>query len=76
MKQLYQTLTPFFATLPLISPEFIILKCPEFLMKIALEKSPACSKNQFCFMDVYQLQQLNVIKQIRIKAYSSHYEFL
>lgn len=65
MKQLYQTLTPLF-TLPLINPEFIMLKCPEFLMELALDKTPDSAENHFCFMDAYQHQQMNLLKQIGI----------
>ena len=64
MKKLYQTLAPLFKTLPLIHHEFIMMNCPEFLMKIALDKSPGSSKNQLCYMDNYQLQQMKLLKQI------------
>ena len=76
MKKLYQTLTPLLTPLPLINQEFMMLKYPEFLMKIAMDKSPASSGNHICFMDNYQHQQLNLIKQIRIKSDSSLSEFL
>lgn len=66
MKRLYQTLTPLFTALPLLNQEFMMLRCPEFLMKIALDKSPVSSENQLCFMDYYQLQQMNLMNQIGI----------
>lgn len=66
MKKLNQISMPLFTVLPLMNHEFIMLKCPEFLMKIALNKSPASSENQLCFMDNYQLQQMNLLMQIGI----------
>jgi hypothetical protein len=76
MKKLYQTLTPSFTTSPLSNPEFVLLKCPDFLLKLALKETPPVAKKHLCYMDYYQLQQINLMKQIGIKAYSSHNEFL
>ena len=75
MKELYQTLKHFSKTRPLANPEFELLKCPEFLMKLALDKNPAGAEKQLCYMDYYQLQQMSLLKQIGIIAYSSHDEF-
>ena len=71
MKQLYQTLTPLF-TPPLTNPKFVMLRCPEFLIKLTLDETPPGAENHFCFMDYYQLKQINLLKQIGIKAYSSY----
>lgn len=67
MKELYQTLKHISKTRPLTNYEFVMLKCPEFLMKLALDKNPAGAENQLCYMDYYQLQQMKLLKQIRIK---------
>lgn len=75
MKQLYQTLTPLFNTLPLRNQEYMMLKCPDFLMKLALDETPPVAEKHLCYMDYYQLQQINLMKQIGIKADSSHNEF-
>ncbi len=66
MKKLYQTLKHFLTAHPPKNPEFVMLQCPDFLMKITLEKSTAQSEKNFCYMDVYQIQQLNLLKQIGI----------
>ena len=66
MKKLYQTLTTLFKTLPLTNPEFELLKCPEFLMKLALDKNPAGAEKQLCYMDYYQLQQMSLLRRIGI----------
>ncbi|KAF0234957.1 MAG: hypothetical protein FD181_3585 [Prolixibacteraceae bacterium] len=66
MKKLYQALTTFFKTLPLTNPEFELLKCPGFLMKLALHETPPDAENQLCYMDYYQLQQINLLKRIGI----------
>jgi hypothetical protein len=66
MKKLYQTLTPSFKTLPLTNPEFVMLKCPDFLMKLALDETPPVAEKHLCYMDYYQLQQINLMKQIGI----------
>lgn len=76
MKKLYQTLTPSLKTVPLTNPEFVTLKCPEFLMKLLLQETPPVAEKQLCYMDYYQLQQMNLLKQIGIKAYSSRNESL
>ena len=68
MKQLYQILIPLLKTFPPINHELMMLKCPEFLTEIALDNSPATSENQLCYMDYYQLQQINLLKQIGIKV--------
>jgi hypothetical protein len=65
MKKLYQTLTPSITT-PLTNPEFVLLKCPEFLMKLALHETPPVAEKHLCYMDYYQLQQINLMKQIGI----------
>ena len=67
MKKLYQALTTFFKTLPLTNPEFELLKCPGFLMKLALHETPPDAENQLCYMDYYQLQQMNLLQQLAIK---------
>ncbi len=66
MKKLYQTLTLLCKTLPLTNPEFVMLKCPEFLKKLALDETSANSENQIFYMDYYQLKQINILKQIGI----------
>lgn len=66
MKKLYQTLKHLLKTRPQEYPEFIQLKCPDFLMKIALDQSSAHSEKHFCYMDTYQHQQINLLKQIGI----------
>lgn len=66
MKKFYQTLKHLFKTHPLENPEFIQINCPDFLMKIALDKSSAHSEKHFCYMDTYQHQQINLLKQIGI----------
>ena len=76
MKKLYQTLTTLFTTLPLINKEFIMLKCPEFLMNLALDETPPVAENHICFMDKYQLKEMDLLRRIGIKAYSSHNESL
>jgi hypothetical protein len=76
MKYLYQTFMPFFKTSHLIKPEYVILKYLEFLLKVTLNETPARSENHICFMDYYKLQQMNILKQIGIKAYSYQNEIL
>jgi len=66
MKKLYQTLKHLLKTRPQEYPEFIQLKCPDFLLKIALDKTTTHSDRHFCYMDAYHLQQLNLLKQIGI----------
>ena len=66
MKKLYQTLKHLLKPRPLNHPDFLMLKCPDFLMKIALDKTTAHSDKNFCYMDAYHLQQLNLLKQIGI----------
>jgi len=69
MKELYQTLKHFVNARPLANPEFFILKYPRFLMKPVLQETQAGAEKQLCYMDYYQLQQINLMKQIGIKAY-------
>lgn len=69
MKELYQTLKHFIKTQPLANPEFFTLKCPGFFMKPELDETPSREEKQLCYMDYYQLQQINLMKQIGIKAY-------
>lgn len=75
MKKLYQTLKRLLKTRPRQYPEFIQLRCPDFLMKIALDKSSAHSEKHFCYMDTYQHQQMNLLMKIGIIAHSSYNEF-
>lgn len=69
MKELYQTLKHFIKRQPWENPEFFALKCPGFFMKPIMDKTPSRADKQLCYMDYYQLQQINLIKQIGIKAY-------
>jgi hypothetical protein len=71
MKKLYQTFKHLLKTRPLKNPEFVMLQCPDFLMKIILDKSSVHSEKHFCYMDTYQHQQINVLKQIGIKEYTT-----
>lgn len=74
MRELYQTLKHLVKSLPRTNLEIIMLKCPEFLIKPAMDKTPAGSGKGICFMDYYQQYQMNLLKKIEIKAYSYHSE--
>jgi hypothetical protein len=66
MKKLYQTLKLPFLTLPLANPEFELLKCPGFLMKLALHETPPSTEKHLCYMDNYQLKEMDLLKKIGI----------
>ena len=75
MKELYQALKHFSKTLPLANPEFELLKCPKFLMKLVLDETPPGAENHICFMDKYQLKEMDLLRRIGIITDSSHFEF-
>lgn len=66
MKKLYQTLKTLYKTRFHKNPEFVMLKCPGFLTKLTLDETPPGTEKQLCYVDYYQLQQINLMKQIGI----------
>lgn len=66
MKHLYKALKTLYKTRFHKNPEFVMLKCPGFLMKLALNETPRSTEKQLCYVDYYQLQQINLMKQIGI----------
>ncbi len=66
MKNLYKTLKTLYKTNFHKNPEFVMIKYPGFQTKLTLEETPPCTKKQLCYVDYYQLQQINLIKHIGI----------